>query len=77
MLKSPTSATIKPFSIISKSSKKAPTRVQTTSDGQFEKGDILVTEKADHCLVWLRSEGTLEDNFVFARKLSPSTSSRM
>ena len=45
--------------------------------GQFEKGDILVTEKAGHCLVWLRSEGTLEDNFVSPRKLSPSTSSRM
>lgn len=34
--------------------------------GQFVKGDILVTEKAGHCLVWLRSDGILRGHFRFS-----------
>jgi hypothetical protein len=33
--------------------------------GQFEKGDILVTEKSGHCVVWIRNNGGY-DNPLFA-----------
>ena len=38
--------------------------------GQFEAGDILVTEKSGHCLVWLRPEGTLRGHFSSPAKAS-------
>lgn len=36
-------------------------KVISRKTAQFEKNDILVTEKSGHCLVWLRNDGSCHD----------------
>jgi hypothetical protein len=41
-------------------------KVVRRKTGQFEAGDILMTEKTGHCLVWLRPDDTLRGHFRLA-----------